>query len=291
MVMDDGVTARLGEQHYLMTTTTGNAASVLSHLEEWLQTEWPELEVCLTSVTEQFATVSLAGPNARRLLAELTSDIELSPNALSHMGVVHGTVAGMPARVFRISFTGESAFEINVPASYGMALWQTVMTAGEKYNITPYGTEAMHVLRAEKGYIIVGQETDGSVTPLDLGMDWIVSKKKDFIGKRSLARSDMAKPDRKQLVGLLTEDPETVLPEGAQLVEQVLDKPPMPMVGHVTSSYMSPNLGRSIALGLVKGGRARKGETLCAPLAGGRTIACRITDPVFFDPEGERLRG
>jgi sarcosine oxidase subunit alpha len=207
------------------------------------------------------------------------------------MGVVHGTVAGMPARVFRISFTGESAFEINVPASYGMALWQTVMTAGEKYNITPYGTEAMHVLRAEKGYIIVGQETDGSVTPLDLGMDWIVSKKKDFIGKRSLARSDMAKPDRKQLVGLLTEDPETVLPEGAQLVEQVLDKPPMPMVGHVTSSYMSPNLGRSIALGLVKGGRARKGETLCAPLAGGRTIACRITDPVFFDPEGERLRG
>ena len=291
MVMDDGVTARLGEQHYLMTTTTGNAASVLAHLEEWLQTEWPELEVHLTSVTEQFATVSLAGPNARRLFAELTGDIDLSPNALPHMGVVHGTVAGIPARVFRISFTGESAFEINVPASYGMALWQTVMTAGEKYNITPYGTEAMHVLRAEKGYIIVGQETDGSVTPLDLGMDWIVSKTKDFIGKRSLARSDMAKPDRKQLVGLLTEDPETVLPEGAQLVEQVLDKPPMPMVGHVTSSYMSPNLGRSIALGLVKGGRARKGETLCAPLAGGRTIACRITDPVFFDPEGERLRG
>ncbi len=292
MVMDDGVTTRLGEQHYLMTTTTGNAAAVLAHLEQWLQTEWPELEVHLTSVTEQFATVALAGPNARRLLAELTGDIELSANALPHMGVSEGHVAGIPARVFRISFTGECAFEINVPASYGMALWQTVMTAGEKYNITPYGTEAMHVLRAEKGYIIVGQETDGSVTPFDLGMDWIVSKKKkDFIGKRSLARSDTSRPDRKQLVGLLTEDPEIVLPEGAQLVDKVLDKPPMPMIGHVTSSYMSPNLGRSIAMALVKDGRARQGDTIHAPLEGGRTVACKIGDTVFFDPEGERLRG
>ncbi len=291
MVMDDGVTARLGEHHYLMTTTTGNAAPVLGHMEEFLQTEWPELEVRLTSVTEQFATVSIAGPNARKLLAELTGDIELSPNALPHMGVSVGTVAGLKARVFRISFTGEMSYEINVPASYGLALWQAVMTAGEKYNITPYGTEAMHVLRAEKGYIIVGQETDGSVTPLDLGMDWIVSKKKDFIGKRSLSRADMAKPDRKQYVGILTEDPNQVLPEGAQLVEKVLAKPPMPMVGHVSSSYMSPNLGRSIALGLVKGGLGRKGERVFAPLEGGKTVACTIADPVFIDPEGERLRG
>ncbi len=291
MVMDDGVTARLGEHHYLMTTTTGNAAPVLGHMEEFLQTEWPELEVRLTSVTEQFATVSIAGPNARKLLAELTGEIELSPNALPHMGVSQGTVAGLRARVFRISFTGEMSYEINVPASYGLALWQAVMTAGEKYNITPYGTEAMHVLRAEKGYIIVGQETDGSVTPLDLGMDWIVSKKKDFIGKRSLSRADMAKPDRKQYVGILTEDPNEVLPEGAQLVEKVLAKPPMPMVGHVSSSYMSPNLGRSIALGLVKGGLGRKGERVFAPLEGGKTVACTIADPVFIDPEGERLRG
>ncbi len=291
MVMDDGVTTRLGDDHYLMTTTTGNAASVLSHLEEWLQTEWPELEVFLTSVTEQFATVSLSGPNARRLLAELTNNIELSAGALPHMGVAQGTVAGIPARVFRISFTGECSFEINVPASYGLALWQAIVTAGEKYRITPYGTEAMHVLRAEKGYIIVGQETDGSVTPLDLGMDWIVSKTKDFIGKRSLNRSDMAKPDRKQLVGLLTEDPAEVLPEGAQLVDEVLARPPMPMIGHVTSSYMSPNLGRSIALALVKGGRARHGERLHASLADGKTITCEITGPVFLDPEGERLRG
>jgi sarcosine oxidase subunit alpha len=291
MVMDDGVTARLGEHHYLMTTTTGNAAAVFGQMEEYLQTEWPELEVKLTSVTEQFATVSLTGPNARKLLAELTQDIELSANALPHMGLARGTVAGLQARVFRISFTGEMSFEINVRASYGLALWQAVMTAGEKYNITPYGTEAMHVLRAEKGFIIVGQETDGSVTPLDLGMDWIVSKKKDFVGKRSLTRPDMLKSDRKQLVGLLTEDPAEVLPEGAQLVETVLAKPPMVMVGHVSSSYHSPNLERSFALAMIKGGRAKMGQRLFAPLEGGKTVACTITEPVFLDPEGERLRG
>jgi sarcosine oxidase subunit alpha len=291
MVMDDGVTARLGEHHFLMTTTTGNAAAVLGHLEEYLQTEWPELEVRLTSVTDQFATVSLSGPNARRLLAELTQDIELSANALPHMGLARGSVAGLQARVFRVSFTGEMSFEINVRASYGLALWQAVMTAGEKYDITPFGTEAMHVLRAEKGFVIVGQETDGSVTPLDLGMDWIVSKKKDFVGKRSLRRPDMLKPDRKQLVGLLTEDPTEVLPEGAQLVETVLAKPPMVMVGHVSSSYHSPNLERSFALAMIKGGRDMMGQRVFAPLVGGKTVACTITDPVFLDPEGERLRG
>jgi len=291
MVMDDGVTARLGEHHFLMTTTTGNAAAVLQHMEEFLQTEWTDLDVRLASVTEQFATISLAGPNARRLLSEMTHDIELSPNALPHMVFAEGTVAGVPARVFRISFTGEMSYEINVPASYGMAVWQAVLTAGERYDITPYGTETMHVLRAEKGYIIVGQETDGSVTPIDLGMDWIVSKKKDFVGRRSLARPDMLKADRKQLVGLLTDDPQVVLPEGAQLVERALPKPPMPMIGHVTSSYSSPNLGRSIALALVKGGLARKGETIFAPLADGRVVPCAMTDPVFLDPEGERLRG
>ena len=242
-------------------------------------------------MTEQFATLALAGPQARRLLAELSDDIDLSPNAFTHMTVKNGTVASIPARVFRVSFTGEVSYEINVPASYGLALWQMLVTAGEKYGITPYGTEAMHVLRAEKGYIIVGQETDGSVTPLDLGMDWIVSKKKDFLGRRSLFRSDMVKPDRKQLVGLLTDDPDEVLPEGAQLVEQVKDRPPMTMVGHVTSSYESPNMGRSIALALIKGGRSKIGQRVHAPLEGGKTVACTIAETVFFDPEGERLRG
>ncbi len=291
MVMDDGVTARLGENRYLMTTTTGNAAPVLAHLEEYIQTEWPEFDVYCTSVTEQFATISIAGPNARRLLAELTSDIELSPNDFPHMAVRDGTVAGVPARVFRVSFTGEAAYEINVPSSFGLAVWQATMTAGEKYGITPYGTEAMHVLRAEKGFIIVGQETDGSINPIDLGMDWIVSKKKDFVGKRSLTRSDMAKPDRKQLVGILTDDPAVVLPEGAHLVERVEPQPPMAMLGHVSSSYYSPNVGRSIALALVKGGLAKKGQKLTAPLLDGRKIGCTVVDPVFFDPEGDRLRG
>ena len=290
MVMDDGVTTRLGEHHYLMTTTSGNAAPVLAHLEDYLQTEWPDLKVYLTSVTEQFATMTLSGPNARTLLADLT-DADLSAEALPHMSYTPGKVAGVPARIFRISFTGELSYEINVPASFGMAVWQSLMTAGERYGITPYGTEAMHVLRAEKGFIIVGQETDGSVTPLDLGMDWIVSKTKDFVGKRSLTREDMAKPDRKQLVGILTKDPLEVLPEGAQLVEAVLPQPPMPMLGHVTSSYYSPNCERSIALALIKGGQAKKGETVFAPLADGKVVPCVIADsPVFFDPEGERLK-
>ena len=291
MLFDDGVTTRLGEHHYLMTTTSGNAARVLGWLEEWLQTEWPELEVYCNSVTEQWCTVGIAGPLARDLLADLSDDMDLATDAFPFMSCREGSVAGIPARVMRVSFTGELSYEINVAANYGMALWTTLMSAGQKYGITPFGTEAMHVLRAEKGFIIVGQETDGSVTPLDLGMDWIVSKKKDFVGKRSLTRPDMLKPDRKQLVGLLTEDPNEVLPEGAQLVETLRDKPPMTMVGHVSSSYYSPNLERSFALGLVKGGRAKMGHKLLSPLVGGKTVACTITRPVFLDPDGERLRG
>ena len=290
MVTDDGVTACIGENHYLMHTTTGNAAPVLASLEEWLQTEWPEMRVYLTSVTEQYATISIAGPNAKALLAEMTS-IDLSSNNLPHMAMTEGEVAGIKARVFRVSFTGEPGYEINVPASYGLALWQELMTAGEKYGITPFGTETMHVLRAEKGFIIVGQETDGSVNPRDLGMDWIISKKKDFIGKRSLYRSDMEDPNRKQFVGLKTEDPQEVLPEGAQLVEQLKAQPPMDMVGHVSSSYWSPNCGHSIALALVKGGLNKHGQTVYAPLEDGRNVKCTITSPMFFDPEGERLRG
>ena len=291
MVMDDGVTARLAPDHFLMHTTTGNAAPVLNHLEEYLQTEWPQMKVFLTSVTEQWATVQVAGPNARRLIGEIAPGLDLSTEAFPFMAVRHGEVLGQPARIFRISFTGEGSWEINIAPSYGLALWEALMTAGAKYGITPYGTEAMHVLRAEKGFIIVGQETDGSVNPLDLGMEGMVSKTKDFVGKRSLYRADMAKPDRKQLVGLLTEDPRAVLPEGAQLVADPKEPKPMTQLGHVTSSYWSPNLGHSIAMALVKGGRARLGQTLHAPLPGGKVIACRITDPVFYDKEGVRLRG
>lgn len=288
MIMDDGVTSRLGENHYLMTTTSGGAARVLTWLERWLQTEWPELKVYLTSVTDHWATLSIAGPNSRKLMQELCDDIDFSAKAFPFMAFKEGTMAGVPARVFRISFTGELSYEVNVPANYGRYVWDKVMEAGAKYDITPYGTETMHVLRAEKGYIIVGQDTDLSMTPGDMAMDWIVSKKKDFLGRRSLSRADTTRADRKQFVGLLTENPTEVLPEGAQLVNDPSAPIPMPMVGHVTSSYYSATLGRSIALAVVKGGHKRMDEHVYAPLADGRTIKAKIANPVFYDPEGAR---
>ncbi len=289
MIMDDGVTARLGDNHFHMTTTTGNAARVLAWLEEWLQTEWPDLKVYCNSVTEYWSTMTLCGPRARDLLAEFT-DIDLSNDAFPFMSFQNATVGGIDGRVFRISFTGEISYEINVPANSGLALWTALMNAGEKYGITPYGTETMHILRAEKGYIIVGQETDGTMTPFDLDMGWIVSKTKDFIGRRSLSRSDCVRSGRKQLVGLLTSEPKAVLPEGAQLVADLKSAPPMDMIGHVTSSYYSANLGRSIALAVVKDGHSRTGETIHAPLQD-KTISAEIVGPVFFDAQGERLNG
>ena len=291
MVMDDGVTSRLSEYRYLMTTTTGGAAHVLNWLERWLQTEWPELEVFLTSVTDRWSVTSIAGPKSRELLESLCEGIDLSPEAMPFMSFCEGRVAGIGARVFRISFSGEVAYEINVSADQGLALWRAVMEAGQHFGITPYGTDAMHVLRAEKGYVIVGQDTDGSVTPIDLGMDWIVSKKKDFIGKRSLFRADTARDNRKQLVGLKTEDATVVLPEGAQLVNGFSSSRPVPMVGHVTSSYFSATLGHSIALALIKGGRARLGGTVYAPLLDGQLIKATITEPVFYDSDNLRQRG
>ncbi|MEJ2121941.1 MAG: sarcosine oxidase subunit alpha family protein [Alphaproteobacteria bacterium] len=291
MVMDDGVTSRLGEHHYLMTTTTGNAARVLTWLENWLQTEWPELKVYANSVTEQYATASICGPQARALMEEITEGVDLSADAFPFMSWQPMTVAGIPARVYRISFTGELSYEINVPASYGMALWTALMTAGAKHGITPYGTETMHVLRAEKGYIIVGQDTDGTVTPQDLGMDWIVSKKKDFLGRRSFTRPDTSRVDRKQLVGLLTEDPRAVLPEGGQIVAERKSSPPMDMIGHVTSSYWSAALDRSIALALIRGGRERMSEQVHIPLLKGGTLTATVTGTVFYDKEGARLHG
>lgn len=294
MVMDDGVTTRLADDHFFMTTTTGNAASVLEWLEEWSQTEWPELKVYFTSVTEQYANVTIAGPRARDLLSEFTDDIALDAEAFPFMSVREGHVAGVPARVFRVSFTGELSYEINVPASYGMSVWTAMMNAGEKYGITPYGTETMHVLRAEKGYIIVGQETDGTTTPQDLGMDWIVSKKKDFLGRRSFARQDNQRTDRKQLVGLLPDDPKKVVPEGSQITAGRQERPPrgtrVPMIGHVTSSYHSSNMNRSFALALVKGGRDKIGESVYIPLADG-VVRAEITSPVFVDPEGAKVDG
>ena len=288
MVLDDGVTARLSEKHFLMHTTTSGAATVMAWLERWLQTEWPHLKVYLTSVTDHWATVSINGPRARRVLEKLCGDVDLSDDAFPFMSVRAGTVAGIPARIFRISFAGELSFEVNVDANHGLRVWEAVMEAGEELGIMPYGTEAMHVLRAEKGYVIVGQDTDGSVTPVDLGVGRMVSRRKDFLGRRSLAMEDLARDDRKQLVGLLTEDPKDVLPEGGQIVDDPSARAPVPMLGHVTSSYHSPNLGRSIAMGIVKGGRAREGDVVHVPIANGRSIAARIAGTSFYDPEGDK---
>jgi sarcosine oxidase subunit alpha len=291
MAFDDGVAMRLAQDRYLVTTTTGGAAKVLDHFEEWLQTEWPDLRVYCTSVTEQWATIAVAGPRARDVMAAAGTDVDLSVEAFPFMTFVDGFVAGMPARIARVSFSGELAYEINVAGTHGLAMWEAVIAAGEPLGLTPYGTEAMHVLRAEKGFAIVGQETDGTVTPHDLGMSWIVNEKKgDFVGKRSLRRSDLLRSDRKQLVGLLTQEPHVVLPEGAQIVLEDTGRIPMAMAGHVTSSYRSPALGRSIALAMVERGRDLHGTIVFAPLPEG-TLAATVTDPVFYDPEGARRDG
>jgi sarcosine oxidase subunit alpha len=212
MVFDDGVTVRLGEQHYVMTTTTGGAARVLNWMERWLQTEWPNLKVHLTSVTDHWATFAVVGPKSRKVLQKVCKDIDFANGAFPFMTYREGTVAGVPARVMRISFSGELAYEVNVPANFGRGVWEALMAAGADFDITPYGTETMHVLRAEKGYIIVGQDTDGSITPFDLGMGGMVAKK-DCLGKRSLSRTDTAKAGRKQFVGLRSIDPRVVLTE------------------------------------------------------------------------------
>ena len=290
-IRDDGVAARLADDRFHVTTTTGGAARVLGMMEDYLQTEWPDLDVWLTSTTEQYAVIALQGPRARDLIAPFVEGIDLSPEALPHMAYAEGRICGVPLRLFRVSFTGELGFEVNVPAGHGLAVWETLWLEGQKHGITAYGTETMHVLRAEKGYIIVGQDTDGTLTPDDAGIGWAVGKKKpDFVGRRSLARPDMPLPDRKQLVGLLTEDADTVLEEGAQIVADPDAPIPMPMIGHVTSAYHSSTLGRSIALAVVAGGRARVGETLFVPMPG-KTHRVTVTDTLFYDREGTRLDG
>ncbi|SFL87644.1 sarcosine oxidase subunit alpha family protein [Methylorubrum salsuginis] len=289
-ILDDGVVARVSDECFHVTTTTGGAARVLGHMEDYLQTEWPDLQVFLTSTTEQWAVIALQGPKARNVIEPLVDGIDLSPDAFPHMAMRTGTICGVPTRLFRVSFTGELGFEINVPTDHALAVWEAIYAAGQPHGITPYGTETMHVLRAEKGYIIVGQETDGTVTPDDVGLAGMIAKTKvDFVGKRSLARPDVvATTGRKQLIGLMTEDPKLVLDEGAQIVADPNQPIPMRMLGHVTSSYWSPNCDRSIALALVADGRALMGKTLHITTPDGFTRAT-VSEPVFFDTKGERV--
>ena len=289
MIFDDGVTARIGKDHFYMTTTTGGAARVLGWIEEWLQTEWPDRKVYATSITEQWAVCVLGGPHARRLLQPLC-DEDIAAESLPFMTFRTMRVANIPARVFRVSFSGESAFEVNVPARYGGALWKLLSQQGLQHNLVKYGTEAAHLLRAEKGFIIPGQDTDGTVTPFDANLAWMVDlKKDDFFGKRSLACLDLARQGRKQLVGLATENPNLTLPEGTHLIEDSKISKGVRALGHITSSYYSPNLRRSIAMALIKDGLKRKGSTVFAITDKG-CVPVKVRSHFFFDPKGERMR-
>ena len=221
-------------------------------------------------------------------MGEVCDGLDANPETFPFMSWREATAGGVPIRVFRISFTGELSYEINIPATFGLWLWQQVMEKGAAYGITPYGTEAMHLLRAEKGFIIVGQETDGTVTPPDLGLSSMVKMKGDFIGKRSLFRPDNMRADRRELVGLLTDDPDVVMMEGAHVIgSEAESEPPVPTLGWITSSYYSPNLGRSIAMALVKGGRQRMGEKLWVSRREGAPVPVVVTGTDFLVQSGK----
>ncbi len=280
-LFDDGVVVRTGEQEFLCHTTSGGSDRVHAWMEEWLQTEWWDLQVFTANITEQFAQIAVVGPNARKVLEKL-GGLDVSNETLPFMGYTEGRLAGIWARPYRISFSGELSFEIAMPANQGQEMWDKLLEAGAEFNITPYGTEALHVMRAEKGFIMIGDETDGTVIPQDLNLGWAVSKKKtDFLGKRAQQRSHMVDPNRKQLVGLYTLNPDYVLPDCAHAVENGK------IIGHVSSSYFSPTLNCSIAMALITGGAGRMGKVLDFVIDG-KTVQAKVVDPVFYDKEGAR---
>jgi len=286
---DDGVVARLSEDSFLCHTTSGGADRIHAWMEDWLQCEWWDWKVHVVNLTEQFAQIAVVGPNARKVLEKMGTDIDLSREALPFMDWRDGTVGGVRARVFRISFSGELSYEVAVPASEGQAFWNAVAEAGAEFGIMPYGTEALHVMRAEKGFIMIGDETDGTIIPQDLNLNWAISKKKeDFLGKRGMERSYMVSQDRWKLVGIETLDG-SVLEDGALA--------PLPATnangqretqGRITSSYYSPTLGKGIAMGLVHRGPSRMGEEIEFQGKGDATVKARIVDPVFYDKDGEK---
>ena len=286
---DDGVVARLDENTYLCHTTSGGSDRIHAWMEEWLQTEWWDWKVYTANVTEQYAQIAVVGPNSRKLLEKL-GGMDVSPEALPFMRFTEGTLGGIKVRPFRISFSGELSYEIAVSASDGQAFWNICMEAGKEFGIQPYGTECLHVMRAEKGFIMIGDETDGTVIPQDLNMQWAISKKKDdFLGKRAHLRSHMSDPSRWKLVGLKTVDPNVIIPDGAYATDgKMRDSGVKNMIGRVTSTYFSPTLNRSIAMGLVEFGPDRMGEIIDFPTLDGKIIKAEICNQVFLDPEGER---
>ncbi|MEX0310456.1 MAG: glycine cleavage T C-terminal barrel domain-containing protein, partial [Tateyamaria sp.] len=287
-LIDDGVVARIDDQTFLCHTTTGGADAIHQHMEEWLQTEWWDMQVYVANVTEQYAQIAVVGPNARKAL-EALGGMDVSADALGFMEWADGTLGGFDVRAYRISFSGELSYEIAVRASDGQAFWDALMTVGNALGVMPYGTEVLHILRAEKGFIMIGDETDGTVIPQDLGLHWALSKKKDdYLGKRAQERVHMTDPNRWQLVGLETLDGAT-LPDGAYaVVEGMNDNGQRNVQGRVTSTYHSPNLNRGIAMGLVHNGPDRMGDVIEFPGTDGTTFKARIVSPVFYDPDGEK---
>ncbi len=287
-LMDDGVVVRLGEQSFLCHTTSGGAEHIHAHMEEWLQTEWWDWNVYVANLTEQYAQVGVVGPKARDVLEKL-GGLDVSKEALGFMEYAEGRLGAFDVRIFRISFSGELSYEIAVPAGQGLAFWQALCAAGEEFGTMPYGTEALHVMRAEKGFIMIGDETDGTVIPQDLGLDWAISKKKsDFLGKRAQERSHMVDTDRWKLVGLETLDG-SVLPDGAYAVSEGENaNGQRNTIGRVTSTYFSPTLNRGIAMGLVSQGHERMGEILNFPDLSGNEVKVKLVDPVFYDKNGDR---
>ncbi|MDG1473091.1 MAG: sarcosine oxidase subunit alpha family protein [Ascidiaceihabitans sp.] len=285
---DDGVVARIDDDTFLCHTTTGGAETIHGHMEEWLQTEWWDWDVYVANVTEQYAQVAVVGPNARTALERL-GGMDVSAESLGFMEWADGTLGGFDVRVYRISFSGELSYEIAVPASQGQAFWDALMAVGADLGAMPYGTECLHILRAEKGFIMIGDETDGTVIPQDLGLGWAISKKKeDYLGKRAQEREHMASSERWKLVGLETVDGST-LPDGAYAVgEGTNANGQRNMIGRVTSSYHSPNLNKGIAMGLVLHGPDRMGEVITFPGTDGKNYEAKIVSPIFYDPEGEK---
>ncbi len=286
IITDDGVCARLGPERFLVGTTSAAASRMAAVMEEWLQGEWPDLRVFATPVTHQWGVITLTGPRARDLITALGTDIDLAKDAFPHMAWRAGKIAGVPARVFRVSFTGELSYEINVAARATPALWARIVAAGHGFDLMPFGVESLMILRIEKGYVHVGSETDGTSVPDDIGMGGaIVRKASDFIGRRSLLRAEATRADRNQLVGLIPEDGKARLQAGAHLLG---DGPRDGSQGFVTSACWSPTLDHAVALGLLRRGRARKGERVIV-FDEGREIRARIVEPCFIDPKGTRL--
>ena len=295
MIKDDGIVCKINDNHFVSTTTSSGAPKVLADMEEYAQTEWPHLQVYMNSTTEQFSTFNISGPKSRVIISKVFNDIDFNNEKFPFMTFKTFKYLETEVRIMRASFTGELGYEIYISPKYSLELWEKIFDFGKEFNLVPYGTETMHLLRAEKGYVVIGQETDGTVTPIDLNFNWTIGKnKKDFIGKRSLIRSDTAREDRKQLVGIVPLDKSKFIEEGQHVVEckklpATINKP-IQYLGHITSSYHSPNLNHCIAMGLVKGGNKLIGKKFFVTVPSEtNNILVEIVKPVFIDPENKRL--